>query len=857
MMFDRGRAGGAAIGGTAFRSLRAICVPALVGALALFLVLVAAPPARAQAPRRAATIESAARAYVEGRYDEVAQIADQLDARDPAVVAIKARALVARGRYDQAETLLRPAAARAPASDAALELGLLEQKLGRPGAATTLEPVAAADARTPRDLARAARALRALGRFQEANAAYRDAAAAAPDDPAINTAWGDLFLEKYNTAEAAKSFQTALHADPKWEPALLGLARSFADDNPPQSLQLAQSALTMNPSDVDAYVFVASQSVDADQRQQARAALEKALAVNPSSIEAHAWLAALAYVEDRQQDFDAEVAKAQAIAPRDGEAYRVAGELAAHNYRFDDAVALTRRALALEPDDPQSLADLGLHLLRTGDEAGARTALEASFKRDPYNVVTYNLLAMLDKVDKFATVRDGDLIVRMDPDEAPVLREYAIPLAHKALADLSARYEFTPRGPILIEIFPVHDDFAVRNLGLPGMIGALGACFGRVVTMDSPRARPPGSFQWEATLWHELAHVITLQMSNQRVPRWLTEGISVYEEKRARPEWARGQDLEFAEMMNHDAVMKLAELNEAFTDPRKISIAYYEASLLVEHLVATFGDAGLRKLLRAYGQGLDTDMALKTALNTSLTQLQAGFDQALDRQFGTLRRALDGPDEGSLRGLRIDALQAYANEHARSYPVQMALARALLRRGDAQGAMAAYERAAALVPIAAGKESPHAQMAKIALDANDRTRAITELQALVAVDFDNVEAARQLATLMGEAGVADQAKVEPVYDRIVAIDPFDAHAHQVLGRFALADGDAGEAVREFRAALALKPVDLAEAHTDLAESYFKGGQRTEAKKETLAALEIAPTYQRAQELLLKLVGEQP
>jgi tetratricopeptide (TPR) repeat protein len=187
----------------------------------------------------------------------------------------------------------------------------------------------------------------------------------------------------------------------------------------------------------------------------------------------------------------------------------------------------------------------------------------------------------------------------------------------------------------------------------------------------------------------------------------------------------------------------------------------------------------------------------------------------------------------------------------------MALARALLRRGDAQGAMAAYERAAALVPIAAGKESPHAQMAKIALDANDRARAITELQALVAVDFDNVEAARQLATLMGEAGVTDQAKVEPVYDRIAAIDPFDAHAHQVLGRFALADGDAGEAVREFRAALALKPVDLAAAHTDLAESYFKGGQRAEAKKETLAALEIAPTYQRAQELLLKLVGEQP
>ena len=122
----------------------------------------------------------------------------------------------------------------------------------------------------------------------------------------------------------------------------------------------------------------------------------------------------------------------------------------------------------------------------------------------------------------------------MHKDEAPVLQDYALALAQQALATLSKRYSSRRKGPILIEMFPKHDDFAVRNVGLPGMIGALGACFGRVVTLDSPRARP-GEFQWEATLWHELAHVITLQMSKQRVPRWLTEGISVYEETLARP----------------------------------------------------------------------------------------------------------------------------------------------------------------------------------------------------------------------------------------------------------------------------------------------------------------------------------
>src|SRR5207237_3497533 len=172
-------------------------------------------------------------------------------------------------------------------------------------------------------------------------------------------------------------------------------------------------------------------------------------------------------------------------------------------------------ALMLTPNDSDALSDLGTHLLRTGDETGARDALEASFKLDPYNVVTYNLLQMMDTLDKFVTVRDGDPIVRMQKDEAPILQDYAVSLAHQALDTLSKKYQFTPKGPFLIEIFPKHDDFAVRNVGLPGMIGALGACFGRVVTMDSPQPRPPGELKGAGTPRTELAPIISNHTANQ------------------------------------------------------------------------------------------------------------------------------------------------------------------------------------------------------------------------------------------------------------------------------------------------------------------------------------------------------
>ena len=140
--------------------------------------------------------DNAANLLKVGQYDEVDRLLR--DDKDPRAVAVRARALVARGRYEDAEKLLAPVAAAAPTSDAALELGLLQMYLGRRDVAArglnrlvdTLQP------RTPMDLLRMAQAARALGEFQDANSFFRDADRAQPKDPVINTAWGELFLEK-------------------------------------------------------------------------------------------------------------------------------------------------------------------------------------------------------------------------------------------------------------------------------------------------------------------------------------------------------------------------------------------------------------------------------------------------------------------------------------------------------------------------------------------------------------------------------------------------------------------------------------------------------------------------------------
>ncbi|MGC4084849.1 MAG: tetratricopeptide repeat protein [Vicinamibacterales bacterium] len=105
--------------------------------------------------------------------------------------------------------------------------------------------------------------------------------------------------------------------------------------------------------------------------------------------------------------------------------------------------------------------------------------------------------------------------------------------------------------------------------------------------------------------------------------------------------------------------------------------------------------------------------------------------------------------------------------------------------------------------------------------------------------------------------MTEPTRVERVYRRIVDIDPFDADARAQLGRVLMKENRPDAASIEFKAVVAMNPVDQAAAYTDLAESYFASGKRTDARRQVLAALEVAPSYERAQDLLLKLSEGRP
>jgi tetratricopeptide (TPR) repeat protein len=758
------------------------------------------------------------------------------------------------GREAEARARLEPLAVRNPLGEAALELGLLELRQGRrEAAARLLNPIAAVrQFAGPDDYLRLARAARAIGEKFLANDAFQRVADVPRAD--IQTTWGDLWLADHQPAEAMTNYRAAVAADARWVPAYLGMSRALADSEPEAAADALETARKIAPEHPDVWLQVAERRLADENYSGTLDALDRVAAVRTGSVEELALRGAVAYADRRPADVEGLLAKAREAHPRSALARRLVGQEAARDYRFQEAAAYARRAVDLDPDDAAAHGELGLYLLRTGEEEDARTALEWSYSLDKSDPLVVNLLRMLDSLESFERVEHGDLVFKFHPEEARVLEPYALPIGEAAYEQFVDRYGFTPEGPILIEIFPRHDDFAVRTLGLPGLVGALGACFGRVITMDSPQARqPPGEFSWHATLWHEMAHVFTLQLSDYRVPRWLTEGVSGFEEHRRHPAWGRELNLEYAHVLAQGKTFGVKRLPEAFKRSETIALGYFEASLVVEHLVDEHGDAGLRRLLRAYADGATDEEAFSQAFSRTIDEAEESFARFVEARFGALARAMAQPGS-QVAPDDLPALRARADAEPGTFASQLAYGQALFKAGDFERSIGPLERAASLAPQATGLASPRALLAQAFEKRGDLARARSEWRQLLAHDHTNITAARRLAQLAdGQPGA--EADLELALRLVADLYPFDPGPHARLGRMLVEKKRFAEALTEFEVALALGPANAAEAHADAGEVLLELGRRDEARTQALAALKVAPSYARAQDLLLRAIGK--
>jgi cellulose synthase operon protein C len=666
-----------------------------------------------------------------------------------------------------------------------------------------------------------------LGDWERANEQFRIATREPNSDPFYKVRWGLLLHERFNDPEAADLFREALEKDHSNAEAFVGLAIVTADAFDGRTLTYLAKAMELDPKLAEPHELMADLALESDERDLAAAEADKAIAREADSLKAMATHAAIELLSGRSPD--PWFAKIEAINPGYGEGYsRVARQLELH-YRYEDAVTYYRKAIQTSPQLWAAHSALGIELMRLGKEDEPHRELELSYNNGYRNAATVNSLRLLYSFRNFDTTHNGSVTLKLHKSEAALLRPYIERELKTIVATYEDKYKMRLSGSVQIEVYPDHEDFAVRTMGMPGL-GALGVTFGQVVAMDSPSARRPGDFNWGATLWHEMSHVFILSATKQRVPRWFTEGLAVHEEGARSSEWQDRATPEVLVAIRDKKLLPIARLDRGFVYPEyptQILVSYFQAGSICDFIKERWGEGELLEIVHSYADHQTTVQALKDNLHISSDEFDKQYLAWINAKYGNEAANLD-VWRSNLRGLvvatqqkQFDAVLARGPRIIAMYPEYVDGANAYELIADAHKAKGDSKAEMAIL-----KEYEH--------EGGQRPDTLERLAALEEAAGDPVEAAATLARLNYVCPVKNDA------------------LHRKLGDLLYAQKQYDGAIQEYIALVASNPVDKAGSMFSLGQAYYAAKRKDKAEEYVLAALEAAPGYRPAQKLLLEL-----
>ena len=666
-----------------------------------------------------------------------------------------------------------------------------------------------------------------LHRYSEANESFRDVVKSQPKSAVARVEWGNVYLAHYQAGDAAKLFEEALEIDPQNAAAYFGLARVASEGYDKKAVEFAHKALQLNPKLVEAQELLAYLALEDSNQKAAADEAGKALAISREALDAMAVLASIDWLNGKSDSpWPGRILKSN---PAYGEAYDTGAHFLEINHQYQEAIALDRKALELNPNLWAARSHLGINLMRLGNDEEAKRELERCYDAHESSPQTRNALKFLDTLATYETFRTSTTELVLNRKESTLLRPYLEPELQRIIGTYERKYKLILPGPVRLEVYPNHQDFVVRVLGLPGQGGLLGVTFGLVVAMDSPSSRPPGELNWASTMWHELSHVYILTATHNLVPRWFTEGLAVHEESAASPDWGDRMTPDIVEALKNKKLLPVEELDRGFVRPEypgQVIVSYFEAGKICDFIAGKWGNDAILGMVRSYGARKTTEEAITENLHLSASGFDKEFFSWLDGQTGNTVRHFDDWRNG--------LKSAYSS----------------LKEGKNDEAIRQALAVRDFYPDYIAANSDYELLATCYLNQSKKPEAIAHLERYRDTGGTDVELLKKLARLELETGKTPAAMT--TLKKVTFIYPEDEEVHRRYGAALLDSGDAIGAVREYRAALELKPTDTAESHYELAKALNAAHRRDEAKDQVVLALEAAPAFKPAQQLLLQL-----
>ena len=524
-----------------------------------------------------------------------------------------------------------------------------------------------------------------------------------------------LALDKQDYDLAASQYRKALERfgdDPDMH---CGLAKAFYHSDRNLMIKSLDAAIFVNPNHVPSLLLLAEHQIDCEDYASAGKLLDQAAAVNPWHSETWALRAVISHLGNDPNEVKSCRTNALKFWPTNPVVDYLIGRKLSQKYRFAEGAEYQRQALQFDPKYLAAKIQLTEDLLRLGDESKGWALAEEVYEADQYNVLAYNLVNLRDNMSKFKTLDKDGFIIRMDELEEAVYGKRVLELLQQAKSQLCHKYGFELKDSVTLELFPNQQDFAVRTFGMPGGDGFLGVCFGNVITANSPRASR--ALNWESTLWHEFCHVVTLNLTHNKMPRWLSEGISVYEEIQQNPSWGQHMNSEYRKMILAGDLVPISRLSSAFLSPptpMHLQFAYYESSLVVEFLVDKYGLESLKDILADLAEGEEINAVISRRI-APIEKIEKEFDAFARKQAEDLANNIDWaePEKGQFDPSDPEALAEWLQKHPNSFWALTQRAKHLLEEENWEQAQIPLKKLLSLYPNYTDEGNAYSLLAQI------------------------------------------------------------------------------------------------------------------------------------------------
>jgi Flp pilus assembly protein TadD len=756
-----------------------------------------------------------------------------------------------------------------------------------------------------------------LEKFNQADASkeLNKALAINPNAAEVHAALGALALQNYDLVQATRSIDRALEINGEllWAKQLRADVH-LSNFDTAGAIETLREALKLNPRDERtlgrlAAAYIARDGIDGASVGNALRGVPEAptgVAASTRPTERHRGRSLQNEHEHKDRSLQSEslaelIAETNARNPHAGEFYNALGDGFDRLRRYPAAQRFYEEAIKCMPQLVAPYGQLGLIQMRLADEAAAEKTLAKAFEIDPFNVRVNNSIKVLEVLAGYATIETEHFVIKFDRGHDEVLaRAAAKYLEDDVFPALCKRLGYEPKGKSLFEFFnrakntDGHGWFSARMVGLP-YVGTVGACAGRVVAMQSPSdAREP--FNWARVLRHEFVHVVNLQQTNFNIPHWFTEALAVYNEDLPRPDlW----DQLLSEAVNEKRLFDLGTINSGFIRPKSSNewnLAYCQAELYAEYMLARFGDDALAKMLAAYADNLTTPRAIERSFGVGVEDFERGYRDLIAKiaaeiyssrqtepaSLDELQKAHDEKPvdadlaarlaQAYLRANKLHEARGLADKVLKQQPKQQlaayVVARLRLRAGETDAVIELLETtldrdqpqanhlallaglklkadklddAAALYELGRQKYPGDKQwtqaLARVYLLADERPKLAGVLSELAAGDADSLPVRKKLAELAYER--KDWPQALRWGREATHIDVNDPRMHQIVGEAAAAANKNDDAVHAFELVVRLDERNVL-ARSRLVRAYVATEQPAKARVELESLKKLAP-----------------